>query len=329
MKAAKPVLDVPFFSVNDNRLSYSYVFQATDPGYFSIRPDGSINGKTEKQVLTLTHYDEWAYGTNFALIDVLKSGHNDPAAPCVNAGVLAGGVPSDCAGSTEVYGLFRSTFGLNQIFNTNAFSWGALRNVSLEVGGDFNSQNNFVAPAKRVGVVGAQFAFALPYNGYLTVAPLYYKESNHNGFNACGFAPAGACLVDGNTNYRGTWSVETNYAMDLGFLPESIRYFSISGRATWRGKKGLENAPLTAGNGGGTPTAVELNSEPIRLTFDAGSAFWGKRYAHHVDLWVAYRYWRNKFGLDASRSLNCVLPGGQSNHTCTESTVVSGLTVKF
>jgi hypothetical protein len=46
---------------------------------------------------------------------------------------------------------------------------------------------------------------------------------------------------------------------------------------------------------------VTLNSEPVRLTFDAGKALWGARYAHFGDLWVAYRYWQNKFGLDHNR----------------------------
>jgi len=32
--------------------------------------------------------------------------------------------------------------------------------------------------------------------------------------------------------------------MDLGFLPENMQYFSISGRAAWYGPKGDENAPL-------------------------------------------------------------------------------------
>ena len=45
-------------------------------------------------------------------------------------------------------------------------------------------------------------------------------------------------------------------------------------------------------------TKTEFNSEPIRLTFDASKAFWGAKYSHFVDVWVAYRYWQNKFGLD-------------------------------
>src|ERR1700733_13290847 len=121
---AKPIPDLPFFLVIDNRLTYSHQFTATDPGVFSVRPNGSIDGSTAKQVYWFTHFDVWAYGTNFFNIDMLKSDHNDPTAPCSNAGVLLNGTPEVCAGATEVYGLFRSTFGWNQIFNTKAFSIG-------------------------------------------------------------------------------------------------------------------------------------------------------------------------------------------------------------
>jgi hypothetical protein len=74
-----------------------------------------------------------------------------------------------------------------------------------------------------------------------------------------------------------------------------------------------------------------LNSEPIRLTFDASKAFAGPKYSHFVDVWVAYRYWQNKFGLDHNAEPNvCTLAStGQSTNSCTESTVYTGVTVKF
>jgi hypothetical protein len=112
--------------------------------------------------------------------------------------------------------------------------------------------------------------------------------------------------------------------MDLGFLPESINYFAISGRAGWYGAKGYENNPLV-----GTPTAIELNSEPIRLTFDASKAIWGAKYSQFVTTWVAYRYWQNKFGIDHATSTVCNISPGVSNNTCTESSVYAGITVKF
>jgi len=340
---AKPVADLPFFFVIDDRVTFSWMPKGTDPGAFSTRPDGSINGKTAKQVYSFTHFDAWLYGTNFFTISMFKSGHNDPASPCTNAGTTAPfGGPANCAGATEIYGLFRSTFGFNEIFNTKAFTMGPLHNVSFEVGMDANSENTFLAPAKRDVVAGLQFAFDLPYKGYLDVAPLVYWEfANHNSFDQCGLfgpgiaypAPGANCLADGNTKYNATWAVETNYYMDLGFLPENMQFWSISGRAAWYGKKGDQNAPLV-GTGVGrfsTGTAVEFNGEPIRLTFDASKAFWGPKYTHFVDLWVAYRYWQNKFGLDpnAAPGVCTVAATGQSTNTCTESTVYAGVTVKF
>lgn len=334
VKAAKPVKDLPFFLVIDDRVTYSYIFKGTDPGAFSVNPNGTINGKTPKQVYSFTHFDIWGYGTNFFTISMFKSGHNDPASPCTNAGTIFGS-PANCAGATEIYGLFRSTFGWNEIFGTKAFSMGPLHNISFEIGADANSENTFLAPAKRDFVAGLQFAFDLPYKGYINVAPLAYKEINHNAFDQCGLfgpgIPGVTCLVDGNTNYKTTWAVEVNYYMDLGFLPENMQYFSISGRAGWYGPKGDQNSPLV-GTGVGvnsTATKTELNSEPIRLTFDASKAAWGAKYTHFVDLWVAYRYWQNKFGLDHNASPGVCTLNGVSTNSCTESSLYAGVTVKF
>jgi hypothetical protein len=66
----------------NDRVTFSYIFTAAQPGLFSVNPDGSINGKTAKQVYSFTHFDLWAYGTNFFTISLFKSGHNDPAGPC-------------------------------------------------------------------------------------------------------------------------------------------------------------------------------------------------------------------------------------------------------
>src|ERR1700674_5484800 len=111
---AKPIIDVPFFLVNDNRVTYSYIFSGTDPGAFTVRPNGTVDGKTGKQAYSFSHFDVWAYGTNFFTISMFKSGHNDPASPCTNAGTIFG-TPANCAGATEIYGLVRSTFGWNEL----------------------------------------------------------------------------------------------------------------------------------------------------------------------------------------------------------------------
>jgi hypothetical protein len=350
-KAAKKVPDLPFFLLIDDRVTFSWMPQGTDPGVWSIKPGskGVIDPFTAKQVYSFTHFDIWQYGTNFFTISMFKSDHNDPANPCTNAGVVFNpgtgvATPAACEGATEIYGLFRSTFGWNELFNTKQFTMGPLHNISFEVGMDANTENNYLAPAKRDVVAGLQFQFDLPYKGFFNVAPLMYWEfANRNAFTQCGGgfggpivypAPGANCLIDGNRSFKPTWAVETNYYMDLGFLPESMQYFSISGRAAWYGQKGTENNPLPFAQPfvaafPNARTAVEFNSEPIRLTFDASKAMWGGKYSHFVDVWVAYRYWQNKFGLDHSASTVCMFSPTVSNGSCTESTVYSGITVKF
>src|ERR1700680_3931212 len=337
---AKPVPDLPFFFVIDDRVTYSYIFTAAQPGMFTVNPNGTINAKTAKQVYSFTHFDAWAYGTNFFTISLYKSDHNDVAGPWPPVGGVVSPqagfsfTPASCAGASEIYGLFRSTFGWNEIFNTKTFTMGPLHNISFEVGIDANSENNFLAPAKRDFVAGLQFAFDLPYKGYFNVAPLAYKEINHNAFDQCGLfgpgTPGVTCLADGNTDFKTTWAVETNYYMDLGFLPENMQFFSISGRAAWYGRKGTDTPPPPFNPAHGVfNTAVECNSEPIRLTLDASKAVWGPKYSHFVDLWVAYRYWQNKFGLDHNTAPQCILSPGVSNNSCTESSLSAGITLKF
>ena len=314
---AAPVPDLPFFLVVDDRFTYSYIFNGTDPG---------IPGKTAKDVYSFTHFDVWQYGTNFLLASLLKSDQRDPSTPCQSIGVPSFG----CAGAMEFYGQFRSTLGFNEIFHTKAFTQGPLHNVSFEFGAEGETENSFLGPDKKAVVAGLQFAFDLPYKGYFNVAPLYYQEWNHNAFLSPAFAGAGFTgLPDGNTHFRPTWAVEINYYMDLGFLPPNLQYFAISGRAGFYGPKG-------DGSYGGytvapsNNTKMEINSEPIRLTFDASKAIWGPKYAHFVETWVAYRYWQNKFGLDDGNSGNPVCyTNGTNNQSCTEKSLYAGVTVKF
>jgi hypothetical protein len=348
VKAVKPVKDLPFFFVIDDRITYSWMPNGTDPGAYSLKPGAQAwNGNTAKQVYSFTHFDAWQYGTNFFTISAFKSDHNDPASPCSGATTYStentnrfGGGDSYCAGATEFYGLFRSTLGWNELFGTKQFSMGPLHNISFEWGADIEAENTVFGPAKRDFVGGLQFAFDLPYKGYINVAPLAYKEINRNAFTTCtALSGPGSigCNPDGNVSFNWTWAVEINYYMDLGFLPENYQFFSISGRAGFYGPKGNDvgpGAPPGAPGITSTATKTELNSEPIRLTFDASKAFMGNKYSHFVDVWVAYRYWQNKFGLDHNAELgvcNAVLPSGAiaSTHSCTEQTVYTGITVKF
>lgn len=337
---AKPaaVADAPFFFVNDNRLTYSYVPYAIDPGAYSFRPDGSINGKTAAQALIFTHFDVWAYGTNFYAGGIIMDDHNDPAAPCTNAGVIdihqgntqtSSPVQANCAGSREVIGSIRSTFGWNELFNTKMFKVGPLSNISFQIGADFETENILFANSNRQLNAGLQFAFDLPYKGFFNFSPLVNFQGGHQTPQQCGWSntPLPNCRLDGNAYFQPTWRIETNYNLPLGFLPENMQFWMISGRLTVNGHKGPRGDKAT-----NEPYATEWNAEPIRLTFDAGKALWGPKMTHWIDLWVAYRYWKNALGDDEQKaSFVCIVgtPGSQSTNSCHMSSVATGITVKF
>ncbi|WP_210184222.1 hypothetical protein [Bradyrhizobium macuxiense] len=332
----------PFFTSVDNTFTYGVLPSATSPGE---------TAQTVKQVYAFTHTDSWAYGTNRLYTEVLKSDHRDPASPCEAIySHPAFGSEAPCSGNMEINASLRSTFGFNEIFNTTAFRAGPLRNVSFEVGGDGRTTLSYSAPAKEAIVAGLQFAFDLPFKSYLNVAPLYYREWNHSVYaypNNAGNSPYGIGLygkppyyglmppgytgtIDGNLHYNPTWALEVDYGSDLGFLPESLRYFSVSGHVGIYGPKGTgAYGPYSLPPG--WKTATEINAEPIRLSFDASKALWGEKYAHFLETFVAYRYWKNKFGLDGSNPANgiCFFADGTSNKSCTEQTVYAGVTMKF
>jgi len=305
---AKPPQAVPFFLLVDNRGTFAYQSTATQPG---------VTSKTAKQIFEFSHLDIWRYGTNLVLVDLLKSDQAGAAAPYLSPSAPTPGI----GGTTEIYGFFRSTLGFNEILGTTTFSKGPLHDVSLLIGGDADKEDGF---SRLDGVAGFQLAFDLPYKGLLNVSPLYSKEADHSAYARCdvvGGIPGVSCLTDGKLAYRGTWAIETSYSMDLKFLPAKMQYFSVLGRANFYGPKGGENSPLPS-----TPTKTEIDSEPVRLIFDSGKAFWGSKHTHRLDVWVAYRYWENKYGFDHNASSVCM---GQGAGSCVEKSFYPGITVKF
>jgi hypothetical protein len=295
VKAPKPPPPPPpFFLVNLNSVSYSYAFHATNPGA----------GTTPKHVLSYTHFDVWEYGTNFFNVDWLKATNaapppnGTPAAPCDRTGATG------CAGYTEIYALARSTLGWNQLSHSKNFAIGPLTNIEFVAGLDVNADNTTLGSAKRSYQGGLQFDFAAPYHGFLDVSISAYKEYQNDGFAAI-FGPNFTGKVEFNT----TWAVEALYVQPLGFLPEWLP-------VTF---KSLEVIHGPKGNGevGAPPRITEYLTQQT-LSLDVGKMWWGK--SDMVSVWAAYRYWKNKFGLD---------PVATGFNATTESTGILGVTVAF
>ncbi len=270
----------PFFFVNENSVSYSYQFTATNPGA----------GTTPKHVLNFTHFDVWAYGTNFFTVDWLKAtNHNappfgTPAAPCDRGPAFnpAGVDPNRCAGYTEIYGLFRSTFGWNQITGTKMFAVGPLTNIEFTVGADLNTDNTTLGSAKRSIQAGLQFDFATPYKGFLNVAFVAYKEWQNDGFSAL-FGPN----FSGKVEFDTTWGMEALLIQPLGFLPPWLP-LTFKSFALVHGPKGAGEI--------GVPKRITEYHTRQTLDLDVGKMVSGR--ANMFSVWVAYRWWKNKFGLD-------------------------------
>jgi hypothetical protein len=310
VKVTKPPPPPPLFFVNENSLSYSYQFTATNPGA----------GKTGKNVLNYTHFDVWQYGTNFLTIDYLKAvngnpafpfGSGTPSSPCDGSTQFT--FPASCSGYTEIYGLFRSTFGWNQISNSKMFAVGPLTNIEFEVGADGNLDNTSLASTKRDVVAGVQFDFMAPYKGFLNVSVMAYKEWQHDGFAALFGGPVNP---GGQVSFDPTWDVEIVYNQPLGFLPPSIP-LTFSELVFIHGPKGC-----------GEPCSVGLKRTTEyftqeKLSLDVGQMVSGK--PNLFSVWGAYRWWDNKFGIDPNQTFG----GFPKVPYTTESTWIAGATVTF
>jgi hypothetical protein len=285
-----------YFTVNDNSVSFAYVFAGTSP---------FVTDHTAKDVVTFTHFDVWKYGTNFFNVDLLKSDLKDPSNPCGGPGFPATG----CEGTTEIYGLFRSTLGWKELYGLQFGSF--LTNISYKVGGDANSVNNFNAAAKKDVVAGLQFNFALPFGATFTASPLFYSEKNHSGFiTANTLAVTGP--TSGTAYFKDTWRVEGTLTVPLG--PKGTPLSFASAYAV-NGSKGI--CPAGDCNAVAVPTATELYTIQ-RLNLDIGQ--WAYNAPGVLTVWIAYVYWHNKFGIDHTLDLT----GGSI-----ESTALLGATAKF
>jgi hypothetical protein len=278
----------PMWLVNQNTMSYSYVFDATDP----------FVGKTDKQVVSFTHFDVWTYGTNFFNIDLLKSDLRDPAAPCGFAGFQ----PTGCEGTTEIYGFFRSTLGWKQLFDLT-FT-GPLTNISFAFGADANSENNDVETSKRDYVAGLRYDFDLLFGATFGLSTLYYQEKSHFGLGGAPNPPF--TPYPGTTYYRSDWRVEYLLNVPIGPKGTPLVFTSLAGI----------NGPKGPGQGNAV-TATEYFTVQ-KLTLDFGQVTWNK--PNLVSVWVAYTYWQNKFGIPHETD-----PTGAS----TESSLALGITAAF
>jgi len=328
IKAPAPAA-TPFFIVNDNSVSFTWYANATDPGVArgqgtgqtlflpnTLGPPGinvNNNGQSNsfsKYVGSATHFDVWAYGTNFFNIDYIQSDTHDPIQGIMGA-----------RGASEVYGFGRSTLSGNALTGSKMFSSWLFKDISFEWGGDANTENNFLAPEVRKIDVGGAFTFNLP--GTVILGVVAQKEWNHNTFLSCGpTSPNGGCFTPGaaftgDREFHWIPRLELLISEPLTFLPWAVTWNSFTGVNFPKGT-GISQANTIAVSAPGTnlngtpsvgPNAWQVGTDETkvevfadnRLTFDISKLWWGK--PGIWDGYVGYRYWYNKFGTDHNNGL--------------------------
>jgi len=342
VKNPPPPKPVPFFLVNDTSVSFTWYFNATDPGISggsNVVPGGIFGqGNTFYRAQgAVDHFDVWQYGTNLIHVEADQYGPQDPIQ----------GQPGS-AGAREFFGFTRSTLGFNELTHSKMFDTFLTNDVAFEGGFTAGTENNYLAEETTQYLVGAEVDVKVPKPlGTLLVGIMARKEFSHNEFDACGpfgFGVAdggsnGACAkpftgftFDGDRNFNWTWTVETFYALPLGPLlgswANALKIVNIANVVGPKGT-GISTANCLAlgcfGPGGALATNTTKTEvfEDGRLNLDASSVFWGKQGIW--DMYVGYRYWYNKFGTDHNAFLfSTIAPG-----TSIESTAYLGTTYHF
>jgi len=251
------------FLWTDTYLSYRYLWQDKQPGTYKDVHESAVN---------LSHADEWDYGSNFFSLDVEQFTNHDPSNSADQ--VYTG----RSTGSGEFYGLFRSVASGNKISNTKTFAFGPIKDIGLEIGADWCTQNDAFASNKKMIVIGPQFEIALP-KGFWNISVHALHEWNTDSFHSYANNGNG----DQSDNFDLVPELETAWLYPIAIGPVPMK---ITGYANLIGPKGK-------GTSGDVGHTTEFLAHP-KLMFDVGAMAGGK--PGKIDAGVGYEYWLNKFG---------------------------------
>lgn len=243
------------FDWSDTEISYWYGWQFKEPGFAQDAIQHNID---------LTHADGYKYGSNFFSLNFTKWGHNVPASSIDSATDF-----SSNTGASEFYGVYRTVLSGNKISNTTTFSFGPIKDVGLEIGGDLDSENSTFATGKYLFVTGPQFAINIP-KGFWNVSLVFGHEWGNNGY-------AGHSMsFDAQAILETAWL----YPIQVGPLP--LKFAGFMNILSPKGK-----------DASGNQTRTEILAHP-KLLVDVSELVAGV--PDKVDAGVGFEYWKNKFG---------------------------------
>jgi nucleoside-specific outer membrane channel protein Tsx len=254
-----------------------------------------VKDSVKKDIFSLTHASGYSVGSNFFNVDMLKSGPTDPA----NTEGTVPGQKSD--GAQEVYVTYKHTLSLSKVFSTK-MEFGPVRDMEVTGGFDYSAKNTTFAPQVWKLMVGPQFSFKVP--GFLTVAVLYYKETNHNSFGAFNIAKGGSLNPSFDPTYQiaGAWGIDA----PIGAVNTKVKGFFTYTGAKGKDGSGVETKPETLFN--------------IYWMGDISPIFGAKKGTFQVG--PGFQYWNNKFG-DPTYATPADVPAGSVVNPKTSAFMVS------
>lgn len=248
MKSARPL------DWSDNTLSFGYGTAFREP---------YIANNISKNILTYTHADGYALGTNFLNVDFLYSDHNDPAAA------------NSMAGAKQVYVVYRNTFDIGKIQGRQIRS-GFVRGVGITAGFDLDAKEDAdYNSRKQMLVLGPTLMLDTP--GFFNVSLLSLWESNHPSVSAGASNPG---YPSGRYDYMTHPMLSASWDIPLGGTP-----LSFEGFANLIAPKGRDEL--------GNQTVSEKDVD-LLFMYDIGGLFQAKHGT--LKAGFEYQYWHNKYG---------------------------------
>ncbi len=254
-----------YFSDDSIGIRYSTYFK--EPGVYN-------GGDIEKVIAQYNHFNTDRYGSNLFNLDVLFSDNNDPEA-------------NGTGGAREFYAVYRRYWSVSKITGWNVKNW-LIRDIDLDVGGDFQTKNTVFAPEKSLVVGGVTLEFNVPI-GFFNVSFNYSHEWNHNG------------LAGVDVNFDPAFEIEAGWKFPFMIGSSSLAFQGFFNYVAPKGNQpcaGIGTCAIpTLGIPGTNPlapnaTKTEILTRP-ELVLDVGN-YWGQK--GKFEIGVGYEYWLNKFG---------------------------------
>ncbi len=245
---------------SDTSIGYRFGDYFREPGVADKAHPNGVN--IDKSILNIGHVDGWQYGSNFFNLDILKSNARDPA-------------NNSSEGAVEAYFVYRGDLSPNQIFKTTMFTFGPIRDITLQAGFDINTKNTSFAPQKDLILIGPNIHFDT--TGFFNLAFLFGKEWNNNG------------IVNKAVSFDPQVIVSAVFSYPLDF--QKFAPLRIDGFANFNSPKGKD--------GFGAQTKWEILSN-TKLVLDLGEVVMNK--PKFLDAYIGFEYWLNKFGNDHTKT---------------------------